>query len=102
MFKKKEIKGKELHVPPIALTEIDSKEVLRMWAKSGHAQQLTINTTWSDPGAWGLALVDIARHVALAYSKEGKAVNEVLDRIKTMFMAEWESPTDNPSDISDK
>lgn len=93
-------KSKSLPPPPIANTINDSKEVLRVWAAPNFPQQLTLNTTWENPGAWGIMLVDIARHAAKAYQKEGYDEKETLNRIKLLFDAEWASPTDVPKDIS--
>ena len=93
-------KSKSLPPPPIADTINDSKEVLRVWAAPDYPQQFTLHTTWKDPGAWGLLLVDIARHAAKAYKKEGHDENETLNRIKSLFDAEWSAPTDDPKDIS--
>jgi len=64
MFGKKPIR--ELEPPPIANTNSQEVEVLRVWAAPGQPQQLTLRTTWKDPGAWGLLLADIARHAANA------------------------------------
>jgi hypothetical protein len=46
-------------------------------------------------------LVDIARHAAKAYAKEGQDPAVVLARIREMFEAEWSAPTDAPSDLMD-
>ena len=64
MFGKKPIR--ELEPPPIANTNSQAVEVLRVWAAPGHPQQLKLKTTWKDAGAWGLLLADIARHAANA------------------------------------
>jgi len=41
-------------------------------------------------------LVDIARHLAKAYSKEGKGEAATLARIYEGFLAEMKYPTDDP------
>jgi hypothetical protein len=46
-------------------------------------------------------LVDIARHVAQAYAREGATPEAVLKRIKEMFDAEWSKPTDTRKDITE-
>ena len=89
-----------LSAPPIAETNPKAVEVLRVWAEPGNPQQLTLRTTWEDPAAWGLMLVDIARHAAKAYAKEGQDPQAVLTRIREMFDAEWSAPTDEPKDIT--
>jgi hypothetical protein len=62
VFKKKPTR--ELEVPPIANSNSQAMEVLRVWAAPGQPQQLTLRTTWKDAGAWGLLLADVARHSA--------------------------------------
>ena len=89
-----------LELPPIAQTDPKATEVLRVWAAPGSSQQLTLRTTWKDAGAWGLMLVDIARHAAKAYAKEGQDESAVLARIRELFDVEWGAPTDDPQDIT--
>jgi hypothetical protein len=89
----------ELSPPPMA-NKTNATEVLRVWAAPGAPQQLVLRPTWKDPAAWGLMLVDIARHAAKAYAAEGASEAEVLDRILQSFRAEVEAPTDTPSQIS--
>jgi hypothetical protein len=56
---------------------------------------------WQDPAAWGLVLVDLARHSAQAYEHDGQKRDEVLARIRAGFDAEWSAPTDSPKDVTD-
>jgi hypothetical protein len=91
-----------LAVPPVANENRDAVEVLRVWAAPGNPQQLTLRTTWKDPGAWGLLLVDVALHAAQAYKAEGRDPNEVLARIRDLWDAEWARPTDSATDITTK
>lgn len=93
---------KNLDPPPIALSEPNAVEVLRVWTVPGSPQQLTLRTTWKDPGAWGLMMVDIARHAAKAYANQGKNEEEAFQRILQLFNDEISSPTDVPEDITDK
>jgi hypothetical protein len=86
-----------LPVPPLAEANPEAVEVLRVWATPGRPQQLTLRTTWKDPGAWGLLLVDVARHAAQAYKGEGRDPEEVLMRIRALWEAEWADPTDRHS-----
>jgi len=88
-----------LEPPPIAANPA-AVEVLSVWAAPGSPQQLTLRTAWKDPGAWGLLLVDVARHVAKAYAAEGCDSSEVLTRIRTLLDAEWSAPTDGPEDVT--
>ena len=94
MFEKKPIR--ELEVPPIASSNSQAVEMLRVWAAPGQPQQLTLRTTWKDAGAWGLLLADIARHAANAYSNKGHNRAEVLGKIRQLLDAEFSRPTDNP------
>jgi len=90
---------RELELPPIATSDPDAVEVLRVWAAPGQPQQVTLRTTWTDAGAWGLMLADVARHAAKAYAKEGKNPADVLARIRQLLDAELSHPTDTPSQI---
>jgi Domain of unknown function (DUF5076) len=98
MFKKKLIR--ELEVPPIANSNPQATEVLRVWAAPGLPQQLTLRITWKDSGAWGLLLADVARHAAKAYANEGYNAADVLARIRQLLDAEFSSPTDNSIQLS--
>ncbi len=88
-----------LDPPPIARQNPNSIEILRVWTAPGSPQQLSLRTAWKDPGAWGLVLVDVARHAAKAYEAEGKDPSDVLARIRKLFDAEWNNPTDEPQQI---
>jgi len=88
---------KPLEIPPIAQASADSVEILRLWAVRGSGQQIILrHDAWKDPAAWGLALADIARHVARAHAQDGKDEEEVYQRILAGFRAEVGSPTDSP------
>jgi hypothetical protein len=86
--------------PPIAEEDPSAVEVLRVWAAPGRPQELTLRTTWTDEGVWGLVLVDIARHVAQAYAAEGRDPKEVLAPVLELWAAEWAAPTDDPVDAT--
>ena len=97
MFRKK---VQELELPPVARENPRAVEVLRVWAVPGEPQELVLKTTWKDPGAWGLVLVDIARHASKAYANEGRDQSEVIARIRQSFEAEFSNPTDEPVQLS--
>jgi len=97
MFNKKP-KG-ELDPPSIASSAPQATEVLRVWASPGQPQQLTLRTTWKDPGAWGLLLADVAQHAARAYANEGHNPAEVVARIRQLLDAEFSNPTDRPVEL---
>jgi len=101
MFRKKS-NGNSLDTPPIAEANTQSAEVIRVWAAPGSPVQITLRTTWRDAGAWGVMLADVARHATNAYAKEGHDPIDVLARIRAMFEAEFDSPTDKPKDITER
>jgi hypothetical protein len=90
---------RELEVPPIANSNSQAVEVLRVWAAPGQPHQLTLRITWKDAGAWGLLLADVARHAANAYANEGQNRAEVLGKIRQLLEAEFSRPTDNPIEL---
>lgn len=89
-------RSQPLDPPAIAASNPDAIEVLRVWAAPGAPQQLTLRRVWKDPAAWGLLLVDVARHVSRAYAADGSDERAVLARIRSGFDAEWGNPTDVP------
>jgi hypothetical protein len=93
-------RSRTLSVPPLADANPDAIEVLRVWAAPGSPQQIILRTAWRDAGAWGLLLVDLARHAAQAYAREGQDLNAALARIRLVFDAEWGQPTDAPENLA--
>jgi len=87
-----------LDPPPISEHK-EAREIMRIWTGPGLPQQVRLNTTWKDPGAWGIMLVDIAKHVAKAYASNGVSEKEALQKIKQLFDMEWNSATDQPHEI---
>ena len=84
---------KELKAPPLAHIE-DAREVLRVWANDA-SQQVALQTHWQDPTAWGLMLVDVAKHAAKAYANSGEYTeSEAMQRIIAGLRAELSTPTD--------
>jgi len=86
-----------LLIPPAAEFDPKAREIARIWAAGG-AQHVSLQTRlWDDPAAWGIALVDLARHAADAYQElEGMPASDSLERIRRAFDAEWAHPTDRP------
>jgi hypothetical protein len=83
---------KELEVPPEIAANPEARELLRVW----YAGEMTcaLRTTFKDPAAWGIALVDVIRHVSRAYAlDDGSDPAEVQARILQGMAAELESPT---------
>ena len=88
----------ELDVPPQAVDDAEGLEIARIWAAGGQ-QVVTLRAgIWDDPASWGLMLVDLAKHIAIAYEQLGMGTqNDVLLRIKEVLYAEWSNPTDEPT-----
>lgn len=89
----------DLPRPPISTTS-GALEVLRVWTAPGATQEVVVNPAWSDPGTWGILLVDAARHAAKAYAALGLSEDQAFARILELFRAEIKNPTANPEQIS--
>lgn len=88
----------ELPIPPQAVKSGPSFELVRVWVADGDQHVSVATNVWEDPAAWGIMMVDLARHVANAYARtHGMRQLDVLERIKEGFDAEWREPTDEPS-----
>lgn len=95
---KKQRHTNELDIPPQALSDIKAVEIARIWAAGGNQVVTFRAETWSDPGFWGIMLVDFVKHIADAYAQLGIGTkSEILGTIKLAFDAEWRSPTDHQS-----
>lgn len=85
--------GRELPVPPSASKE--AIEIVRVWAGDGMQHVSLATDIWDDPAAWGIMLVDLARHIAKSYeSSSGVPSEKTISRIKEGFDAEWAESTD--------
>ena len=84
----------ELPIPPEAEQGEKVVEMARIWVVDGDQQVVISSNLWKDPAAWGLMLVDLAKHVASAYEAQGHERAAVLERIHEAFEVEWENPTD--------
>jgi hypothetical protein len=88
----------ELDIPPQALTDVRAVEIARIWAAGGNQVVAFRPETWTDPGTWGVMLVDFAKHIADASEQLGKGTKgEILRAIRLAFDTEWRSPTDHQS-----
>jgi len=87
-------KNKNALPPPPNAKNPAALEILRVWAIPNEAQQVSLKSTWEEPGAWGLMLADIARHAAKAYAMEGRNEADTLARILHFLQAELVAPTD--------
>ncbi len=85
----------ELPIPPKAEGDPNARELCRVWASSGRQHVSIATGLWHDPAAWGIMLVDLARHVARAYEQtDGFPQDETLMKIRNMMNAEWSHDTD--------
>jgi hypothetical protein len=82
-----------LHAPPTAL-ELGGIEVLRAAVVEG-GLHVSLRRAFDDPQAWGMLIADVARHAARIFAKETSLTeDEALERIRWMFEAEMDAPTD--------
>ncbi len=92
------IDPREIPIPPRALEDPDSRELVRAWVANG-ALHVSLNVgNWGDGDdeaiGWGVLLSDIARHVADALDQQDLADPvEVRARIREVFNKEMDSPT---------
>src|SRR5262249_24694111 len=85
----------ELPVPPSCQMSERASEVLRVWINQDNNMDVSLWTAFADPAAWGILLVDIARHVGRAYESDGThSQSEALERVWEGLNAEWGNPTD--------
>ena len=82
-----------LMIPPTAL-EQGGVEVLRAAIVDG-GLHVSLRRAFDDPEAWGMLIADVARHVARIYATEGNfPEQQTLERVRAIFNAEMDSPTD--------
>jgi len=82
-----------LVIPPEAL-EQGGFEVLRAAIVEG-GLHVSLRRAFDEPDAWGMLIADLARHVARIYAKETPMrEDEVLERVRRIFEAEMDAPTD--------
>jgi hypothetical protein len=85
---------KEQELPPDVVGREDAVEVLRAFVVD-QGLSISFMRAFDEPDMWGLLLVDIARHAARAYEREGVcSQDEAMDRILAAFAAEIERATD--------
>lgn len=85
----------ELPDPPAAAERGErAVEMVRIWIAEGNYHVVISPNLWKDAAAWGLMLVDLAKHVASVYEVQGHDRAAVLERIHEAFEVEWRSPTD--------
>ena len=86
-------KFEALNVPPAAL-EHGGREVLRAVITDGNLH-VALRRAFDEPEVWGILLADLVRHVARIYALEaGLREDDVIDKVRAMFEAEMDRPTD--------
>jgi hypothetical protein len=92
------VNRKELPIPPLAANNQAAAELIRVWSAQGKQRVSIATNVWKDPAAWGIMLVDLAKHIANSYEQTQNMGSEsALARIREGFDAEWGFPTDRPS-----
>ena len=82
-----------LHIPPAAM-EQGGVEVLRAVIIDG-GLHVSLRRAFDDPEAWGMLIADVTRHVARIYATEARFPEaQTIERIRALFNAEMDSPTD--------
>jgi hypothetical protein len=90
---KRAVPFEALHIPPAAL-EQGGVEILRAAIVDG-GLHVSLRRAFDDPEAWGMLIADVARHIARIYANEkSMSEEETLARIRGIFEAEMDSPTD--------
>jgi hypothetical protein len=84
----------ELPIPALVIASSEKAEMARIWLADGDQVVTLSSRLWDDPATWGLMIVDLARHVALAYEARGISAADALARIKSAMEAEWTHPTE--------
>ena len=80
--------------PPPATLESGGTEVLRAAIVEG-GLHIALRRAFDDPEAWGMLIADITRHVARVYASEDKfRAEETIARIRALYEAEMDAPTD--------
>ena len=82
-----------LDPPPAALAQ-GGQEVLRAFIVD-RGLHVSLRRSFDDPATWGIMIADIARHASRTYAAETELSEEqALDRIRALFNAELNQPTD--------
>jgi Domain of unknown function (DUF5076) len=82
-----------LPVPPEAL-EQGGIEVLRALIVEGRLE-VSLRRAFEEPELWGMLIADVARHAARIFATEtGLSEDQALEKIRAMFDAELDMPTD--------
>jgi hypothetical protein len=84
----------QLPIPPDALTDPKSIEMVRAWIVDGGLQASLEMGVWDDVRAWGILLADIAKYVADAKEKDGGMdQSRTIEQIRKSFDDELNAST---------
>ena len=78
--------------PPPATLESGGTEVLRAAIVEG-GLHIALRRAFDDPEAFGMMIADITRHVGRIYADKFRE-EETVERIRAIFDAEMDAPTD--------
>jgi hypothetical protein len=82
-----------LHIPP-AVLEQGGVEVLRAVIVDGDLH-VSLRRAFDDPDPWGMLIADVTRHIARIYATESSLTqDQVIERVRAIYDAEMERPTD--------
>jgi Domain of unknown function (DUF5076) len=85
-----------LQIPPTVL-ERGGVEVLRAVVVDGDLH-VSLRRAFDEPDAWGMLLADVTRHIARIYATETNesrlSQDQVIERVRSIYEAEMERPTD--------
>jgi Domain of unknown function (DUF5076) len=82
-----------LNVPPAAL-EQGGYEVLRAGIVEG-SLHVSLRRAFDEPEVWGVLLADVARHVGRIFARETPMrEDQVVEKVRSMFDAEMDRPSD--------
>jgi hypothetical protein len=84
----------QLPIPPDAMTDPKSIEMVRAWIVDGGLQASLQMGIWEDVRAWGILLADIVKYVADAKEKGGGMDrSQTIRQIRKSFIAELDAST---------
>jgi Domain of unknown function (DUF5076) len=82
-----------LAVPPPAL-EQGGYEVLRAVISEGQLH-VSLRRAFDEPEVWGVLLADVTRHIGRIFAREtSMREDHVIEKVRGMYDAEMERPTD--------
>lgn len=85
-------------LPEPVVEDPNAVAILGMWvAGENQGLHVSLNPKWEDPGTWGIALVDVIKHLAHAYENVQEiAPADTIRRIRELINKEFSNPTDTP------